>query len=189
MNSMQFLVTTFFDLYIMVVILRIWLQAARADFYNPFSQFIVKATQPVLKPLRRVIPSIGNIDLATLTFAYALCVLKFVLLMLMASNGAVGFSPDFLIIGLLALIKAGGKLLFWVLLLRAILSWVSQGRSPIEYVFHQLTEPMLAPIRRILPSMGGLDLSVLVLFIALQFANFLMGYLTSTLFGPIWYRL
>ncbi|MFA0698087.1 YggT family protein, partial [Vibrio sp. 10N.222.49.C9] len=84
MNSMQFLVTTFFDLYIMVLILRIWLQAARADFYNPFSQFIVKATQPVLKPLRRVIPSIGNIDLATLTFAYALCVLKFVLLMLMA---------------------------------------------------------------------------------------------------------
>ncbi|OBT17376.1 hypothetical protein A9264_00985 [Vibrio sp. UCD-FRSSP16_10] len=189
MNSMQFLVTTVFDLYIMVVILRIWLQAARADFYNPFSQFIVKATQPVLKPLRRIIPSIGNIDLATISFAYVLCVLKFVLLMFIASNGAVGFSPDLLIIGLLALVKAAGKLLFWVLLLRAILSWVSQGRSPMEYVFHQLTEPMLAPIRRILPAMGGLDLSVLVLFLVLQFANFLMGDLTSSLFGPIWYGL
>ncbi|CAM3184618.1 MULTISPECIES: YggT family protein [Vibrio] len=185
MNSMSFLISTVFDLYIMVVILRIWLQAARADFYNPFSQFIVKATQPVVAPLRRVIPSVGSVDLATVLFAYVLCVLKFVAMILIASGGAVSFSIDFLFLGLLSLIKAAGGLLFWVLLLRAILSWVSQGRSPIEYVFHQLTEPMLAPIRRILPPMGGFDLSVLVLFIVLQFANFLMG----DIIGPIWYQL
>ena len=185
MNSMSFLISTLFDLYIMVVILRIWLQAARADFYNPFSQFIVKATQPVVGPLRRGIPSIGSIDLATVLFAYVLCVLKFVALILIASSGSVSFSMDFLFLGLLSLIKAAGGLLFWVLLIRAILSWVSQGRSPIEYVFHQLTEPMLAPIRRIIPAMGGFDLSVLVLFIGLQFANFLMG----DMIGPIWYQL
>lgn len=118
-------------------------------------------------------------------FAYLLCVLKFVALVMVASGGSVSFSADFLFLGLLSLIKAAGGLLFWVLLIRAILSWVSQGRSPIEYVFHQLTEPMLAPIRRILPAMGGFDLSVLVLFIVLQFANFLMG----DLIGPIWYQL
>ncbi|MDE1515959.1 MULTISPECIES: YggT family protein [Vibrio] len=185
MNSMSFLINTLFDLYIMVVILRIWLQAARADFYNPFSQFIVKVTQPVVGPLRRMIPSLGSIDLATVLFAYLLCVLKYVALVLIASSGAVSFSADFLYLGLLSLIKAAGGLLFWVLLIRAILSWVSQGRSPIEYVFHQLTEPMLAPIRRILPAMGGFDFSVLVLFIALQFANFLIG----DLIGPIWYQL
>ncbi|MFV0449343.1 MAG: YggT family protein [Vibrio sp.] len=185
MNSMSFLISTVFDLYIMVVILRIWLQAARADFYNPFSQFIVKATQPVVAPLRRVIPSLGSIDLATVLFAYVLCVVKFVVLILIASKGSVSFSTDFLFLGLLSLVKAAGGLLFWVLLLRAILSWVSQGRSPIEYVFHQLTEPMLAPIRRILPALGGIDLSVLVLFIVLQFANFLMG----DIIGPIWYQL
>ncbi|MGL4225459.1 MAG: YggT family protein [Vibrio sp.] len=185
MNSMSFLINTLFDLYIMVVILRIWLQAARADFYNPFSQFIVKVTQPVVGPLRRMIPSLGSIDLATVLFAYLLCVLKYVALVLIASSGAVSFSTDFLYLGLLSLIKAAGGLLFWVLLIRAILSWVSQGRSPIEYVFHQLTEPMLAPIRRILPAMGGFDFSVLVLFIALQFANFLIG----DLIGPIWYQL
>ncbi|EEY99013.1 YggT family protein [Vibrio cholerae] len=185
MNSMSFLINTLFDLYIMVVILRIWLQAARADFYNPFSQFIVKATQPVVGPLRRVIPSLGSMDLATVLFAYVLCVLKYVALVLIASGGAVTFSADFLFLGLLSLIKAAGGLLFWVLLIRAILSWVSQGRSPIEYVFNQLTEPMLAPIRRIIPVMGGFDLSVLVLFIVLQFANFLMG----DLIGPIWYQL
>ncbi|MGL6027559.1 MAG: YggT family protein [Vibrio sp.] len=185
MNSMSFLINTLFDLYIMVVILRIWLQAARADFYNPFSQFIVKVTQPVVGPLRRMIPSLGSIDLATVLFAYLLCVLKYVALVLIASSGAVSFSADFLYLGLLSLIKAAGGLLFWVLLIRAILSWVSQGRSSIEYVFHQLTEPMLAPIRRILPAMGGFDFSVLVLFIALQFANFLIG----DLIGPIWYQL
>ncbi|QXC57191.1 YggT family protein [Vibrio mimicus] len=185
MNSMSFLINTLFDLYIMVVILRIWLQAARADFYNPFSQFIVKATQPVVGPLRRVIPSLGSMDLATVLFAYVLCVLKYVALVLIASGGAVTFSADFLFLGLLSLIKAAGGLLFWVLLIRAILSWVSQGRSPIEYVFNQLTEPMLAPIRRIIPVMGGFDLSILVLFIVLQFTNFLMG----DVIGPIWYQL
>ena len=185
MNSMSFLISTLFDLYIRVVILRIWLQAARADFYNPFSQFIVKATQPVIAPLRRVVPSIGGIDLATVLFAYVLCVLKFVALILVASGGSVSFSAEFFFLGLLSLIKAAGGLLFWVLLIRAILSWVSQGRSPIEYVFHQLTEPMLAPIRRVIPAMGGFDLSVLVLFIGLQFANFLIG----DMIGPIWFQL
>ncbi len=185
MNAMSFLVSTLFDLYIMVVILRIWLQVARADFYNPFSQFIVKATQPVVAPLRRVIPSIGSLDLATILFAYLLCVLKFIAIVAISSGGNFAFGIEFLFLGFLSLIKAAGGLLFWVLLLRAILSWVSQGRSPIEYVFHQLTEPMLAPIRRILPAMGGFDLSVLVLFIVLQFANFLMG----DLIGQMWYQL
>ena len=185
MNAMSFLVSTLFDLYIMVVLLRIWLQASRADFYNPFSQFIIKATQPVVAPLRRVIPSIGSLDMATLLFAYVLCVGKYVALVLIAAGSNFSFSPDFFFLGLLSLVKAAGGLLFWVLLIRAILSWVSQGRSPIEFVFHQLTEPMLAPIRRILPAMGGFDLSVLVLFIVLQFANFLMG----DFVGPLWYKL
>ena len=185
MNSLGFLVSTAFDLYIMVVLLRIWLQLARADFYNPFSQFVVKATQPVVAPLRRIIPPIGSLDLATLLFAYLLSIAKFVILQLVLTGGAMAFSLDFLWVGGLVLLKAAGGLLFWVLLIRAILSWVSQGRSPIEFVMHQLTEPMTAPIRRFIPAMGGLDLSVLVLFIGLQFANFLIG----DLIGPIWFQL
>ncbi len=181
MSSLNYLISIVFDLYIMVVVLRIWLQAVRADFYNPFSQFIVKATQPVVAPLRRFIPSIGSIDLATLLLAYVLCVTKLIVLILV-DKGVLVLSADFLLFGLLALVKEAGSLLFWILLLRAILSWVSQGRSPVEYVFQQLTEPMLSPIRRIIPAMGGLDLSVLVLFILLQFANKLMG----DVFGVIW---
>ncbi|GAB6264164.1 YggT family protein [Photobacterium sp. CCB-ST2H9] len=185
MNSIGFLVSTAFDLYIMVVLLRLWLQWARADFYNPFSQFVVKATQPVVGPLRRLIPSIGALDLATLLFAYLLTIAKFVILQLVLTKGGVAFSIDLFWISGLSLLKAAGGLVFWVLLIRAILSWVSQGRSPIEYVMHQLTEPMTAPIRRFIPVMGGLDLSVLVLFIGLQFANILIG----DLIGPIWFQL
>jgi YggT family protein len=169
----------------MVVLLRIWLQAVRADFYNPFSQFIVKATQPVIGPLRRIIPSVGSIDVATLLFAYFLSVMKFVIMVMLVSSGSAVLSVQFLFLGLLSLVKAAGGLLFWILLIQAIMSWISQGRSPMEYVFHQLTEPMLSPIRRIIPPMGGLDLSVLVLFIALQFANYLMG----DIIGPVWYQL
>lgn len=184
MNPFSFLITTVFDLYIMVVLMRIWLQASRADFYNPFSQFVVKATQPVLKPLRRMIPSVGSIDLATILFAYVLCVLKFTMLVLVASGGAMVFSIDFLLFGLAALIKAAGGLVFWVLIIRAILSWVSQGRSPIEYLFYQITEPLLAPVRRFLPDLGGIDLSVLVVFVLLQFANYSMVWIF-----PYWNQL
>ncbi|KLV06277.1 membrane protein [Photobacterium aquae] len=184
MNSLGFLVNTLFDLYIMVVLLRIWLQWAKADFYNPFSQFVVKATQPVVGPLRRIIPSVGSLDLATLLFAYLLCVGKILTLLLVLGGGIV-FNPTYLWYGALALLKAAGGLVFWVLLIRAILSWVSQGRSPVEYVMYQLTEPMTAPIRRVIPAMGGLDLSVLVLFLGLQFANFLIG----DIVGQIWFQL
>lgn len=184
MNSLNFLLSTvfaLFDLYIMVVLMRIWLQAARADFYNPFSQFIVKATQPIVGPLRRVIPSIGSIDLATLLFAYILCVIKYVTAIAI-SNGVFVFDLAFFQFGFLSLIKIAGTLLFWVLIIRAILSWVSQGRSPIEYVFQQLTEPMVAPIRRFIPPMGGFDLSLLVIFIGLQFANSIM----ADIVGDLW---
>lgn len=80
-----------------------------------------------------------------------------------------------IIIGALSVLKEFLTLVFWVLILRAILSWVSQGSSPVEYVLQQLTEPFLAPIRRILPPMGGLDLSVLVAIIGLKFIELLLA--------------
>ncbi|MGF1727835.1 YggT family protein [Photobacterium nomapromontoriensis] len=172
MTPLDFLVSTLFQLYTTVVLLRIWLQWAKADFYNPFSQFIVKATQPIVGPLRRIIPSIGSLDMATLVFAYVLCLAKISLILYL---GNYALDTQIFWLAVLSLVKAAGSLVFWVLLLRAILSWVSQGRSPVEYVMHQLTEPMTAPIRRVIPAMGGLDLSVLVLFLCLQFANVVMA--------------
>ncbi len=173
MNATVFLITTVFNLYLMVVLLRLWLQMAKADFYNPFSQFVVKATHPIVKPMRRIIPSVGSFDLATLLLAIIVAALKYVVLKAIFGGN---LNPVALIIvSCIDVLKEFLSLVFWVLILRAVLSWVSQGRNPIEHVMQQLTEPFLAPIRKVLPPMGGLDLSVLVAIIALQFIQLLLS--------------
>lgn len=168
-NGATYLLQTLFDLYIMAVILRIWMQLARVDYYNPFSQFIVKVTSPVLNPLRRVFPAIGRFDIAAAFLALALMALKFFVLIHMQLGQFPYSVVDLLLASLRNVLIIALQLIFWILIVRAILSWFSQGRNPIEFVFAQLTEPMLAPIRRIIPPMGGLDLSVLVLIIFIQF--------------------
>lgn len=172
-DASVFLVNTLFDLYLMVVILRLWLQLVKADFYNPASQFIVKATHPIVGPLRRVIPSIGNFDTATLVLAIAVAALKFVALTLLFGSGMIN-PVTIIILALITVLKQALSLMFWMLIIRAILSWVSQGQNPIEYVLYQLTEPFLAPIRKVIPPIGGLDLSVLIAIIALQFIQILL---------------
>ena len=152
MKTLTFLLSTVIELYTMVVLLRVWMQWARCDFYNPFSQFVVKATQPVVGPLRRIIPAMGPLDSASLLVAFILCVVKAIVLFMVVT-----FQPIIWISALLILIKTVGSLIFWVLLLMAIMSWVSQGRSPVEFVLMQLADPLLRPIRRLLPSMGGID--------------------------------
>lgn len=180
MNAMQFLVTTLFDLYLMVVLLRLWLQWARADFYNPFSQFVVKATNPVLRPLRRIIPGLGGFDLASLVLALLVAALKMVVLMLMLSGNIPPL--EVAIASVITVVKEAFNLVFWVMIIRAILSWISQGHNPFEAVLHQLTEPMLAPVRRFIPPMGGLDLSMLVFLIGLKFFELLLNDLLRALF-------
>lgn len=149
MNTLTFLLSTVIELYTMVLLLRIWMQWAHCDFYNPFSQFVVKVTQPIIGPLRRVIPAMGPIDSASLLVAYILSFIKAIVL--------------FKVVTFL--------LIFWVLLVMAIMSWVSQGRSPIEYVLIQLADPLLRPIRRLLPAMGGIDFSPMILVLLLYVIN------------------
>lgn len=173
MQALHFLIETVFNLYLMVVILRLWLQLVRADFYNPFSQFIVKATNPLVLPLRRVIPSIGSLDTATLILAYVVALLKLLVVQWFLYGQVV--MPASLFGAVIVVIKETLTLLFWILVIRALLSWFSQGRSPVEYVMHQLTEPLLRPVRRVIPPIGGLDLSVLVVLVGLQFLNILLS--------------
>jgi YggT family protein len=178
-NALFFLVDTLLNLYLMVVMLRFWLQAARADFYNPLSQFIVKATNPLLIPLRRVIPSLGKLDTASIVLILLVGLAKITVLFMFSGQP---FMPLTLLNGaLLVVLKEAMSLLFWVLIIRAILSWFSQGRNPMEYVLHQLTEPLLAPVRKVIPPIGGLDLSVLIVLIGLQFLQVLLQSLTLSL--------
>ena len=105
MNTLTFLLSTVIELYTMVLLLRIWMQWAHCDFYNPFSQFVVKVTQPIIGPLRRVIPAMGPIDSASLLVAYILSFIKAIVLF-----KVVTFLPIIWIAGLLILLKTIGQL-------------------------------------------------------------------------------
>ena len=166
MKTLTFLLSTVIELYTMALLLRVWMQWARCDFYNPFSQVVVKITQPVVGPLRRIIPAMGPIDSASLLVAFILSVLKAIVLFMVIT-----FQPIIWIAAVLILIKTVGLLIFWVLLVMAIMSWVSQGRSPVEYALIQLAEPLLRPIRNLLPSMGGIDFSPMILVLLLYVIN------------------
>lgn len=180
MNALFFFVKTITTFYVMILLLRIWMQCVRADFYNPLAQFVVKVTQPVVAPLRRIIPSIGPIDTASLVIAY--CVATINIMFLFASFGMAFFDFRALYLAALFIVKAIGMLIFWLLLIRAILSWVSRGNHPAEFLLHQLTEPLMSPIRRVIPAMGGLDFSIMIIFFALYFLN----QLAADIFGGIW---
>lgn len=171
-NAFYFLITLAFDLALFVVILRWWLQWNRADFYNPMSQFVVKATNPLILPLRRIIPAMGKIDSATVLTAFLVSLAKVVAVALLFT----GYSSIVVLLlkAGLNIVLQGLYLLFYILLARAIMSWFSQGRTPVEHLFSQLTEPLVAPIRRVIPPIGMLDLSTMVLVIAIIFVRIIV---------------
>ncbi len=173
MEAINYLLGFAFDAILMILVIRVWLQLVRADFYNPLSQFIVKVSNPLVIPLRRVVPGLGGIDLATLLLAYIFASLKFIVIPLL--NGGAVDIPSALFLGLIYLVKQTGVLLFIIMLVMALMSWVVQGYNPTQVIFHQLTEPFLRPIRKIIPSIGGLDLSVLAAFLLLNVLNILLS--------------
>jgi len=166
MYTLTRLLSIVIELYTMVLLLRVWMQWARCDFYNPFSQFVVKATQPIVGPLRRIIPAMGPLDSASLLVAFVLCFIKAIVLYMVVS-----FQPVIWISALLILVKTTGLMILYVLIAMAVMSWVSQGRSPVEYALVQLTEPLLRPIRRLLPAMGGIDFTPMILVLLLYVLN------------------
>ncbi|OEJ07576.1 hypothetical protein BHE89_04185 [Shigella sp. FC1967] len=168
---LNFVILTLLQLYTSVLLLRVWMQCVRADFYNPFSQFIVKITQPIVRPLRSVIPSIGPIDTASVLLAYILILLGIIIPSYL-SGTSIPFSLMFPF-AFIELLTAAGKIIFWLIIIRAILSWVSQGRNPIDHLLFQLTEPLMAPIRRVIPAMGGLDFSAMIVILVLYALNYL----------------
>jgi len=173
MEAINYLLDFVFNAILMVLIIRVWLQLVRADFYNPLSQFIVKVSNPIVIPVRRLIPGFGGIDFATLLLAYVIACSKFVIIPLL--NGGSIDAISTLILGFVYLVKQSGFLLFIVMLVMALMSWVVQGYNPTQVILHQLTEPFLRPIRNIVPNIGGLDLSMIVAFLILNVINILLS--------------
>ncbi|MGE8497328.1 MAG: YggT family protein [Pseudomonas sp.] len=169
-----YILQTIGSLYLLIVLLRFILQLVRADFYNPLSQFIVRATHPLLKPLRKIIPSFAGLDLASLVLAI-LVQLVLMALTLMLMGYGLGDPLQLLVWSIIGVTALFLKVLFFALIISVILSWVAQGsRNPAAELVHQICEPLLAPIRRILPSMGGLDLSPIVAFLILNLIDMLV---------------
>ena len=162
-----FLVEVLFSLYIIAVVIRLLLGFARASFHNPLSQFLVKVTNPVLLPLRRFIPAIGSIDTSAVLLAYGLTLVKISLLFLI-SRGAIMF-PESLFVALGDLLKT----IIWVyiiaLILQAVISWVGSAQgNPVSPLINSLTNPILRPIRKVVPLVGMMDLSPLFAILGLN---------------------
>ena len=161
-----FLVDTVLGIYILIVLLRFLFQLARADFYNPLSQFIVKASNPPLARLHQLIPSLWGIDLGAIVLLLILEGLRLSVTALM-----LGHTPrvgGVLILSIGELLKLAVYVVVFSIFVRALLSWVSSGANhPMARLLGSFTEPLLAPARRLLPATGGLDLSPIILFIIL----------------------
>lgn len=172
-------IQTLGSLYLLVVMLRFLFQLVRADFYNPLSQFVVKATNPLLIPLRRLIPGVYGIDIASLFLAL---IVQYVAIQLTAFVFGYGIiNPlNVTLWGLVGLLSLTANIFFWGLLIMVIASWVApQSYNPALLLVRQLVEPVCTPFRRLIPPMGGLDISIIFAFLALNVVQILIKYLAG----------
>ena len=169
-----YVLQTLGSLYLLIVLLRFVLQLVRANFYNPLCQFAVKATQPLLKPLRRIIPSMFGLDMSSLVLAI-LVQLALMALTLLLTYGTIGNPLQLLIWSLIGVTALFLKIFFFALIISVILSWVAPGsHNPGAELVNQICEPALAPFRKILPSLGGLDISPILAFMVLKLIDMLV---------------
>ncbi len=168
-----FLIDSLLSLYILAVLLRFLLQWSSADFYNPISQFLVKATHPPLRLLRRYVPSIGKIDTSSLVLVFGLQMLAdFSILLLKGVEISIGALT---ILSLTQLISLLINIFIYAVFARAILSWINPGTfNAASSILHSLTEPLLNLCRRIIPDLGGIDLSPLAALMFLQLAKMVL---------------
>ncbi len=179
-NPVIFLIDVLFDIYIAIMLLRFLLQTVGADFYNPISQFIVKATQKPVFITRRLIPSVRGLDLATLVLALALIFIK--LTVLYAIGGMQPSIAGILIQGLYDLIQLVIDIFIFAIFVQAILSWVNPDpHNPVSGLLRSLTSPVLRPVRKFMPAMGGMDLSPIVALVGLMFIKRLILYIFQML--------
>lgn len=165
--------------YMSVVLLRFLLQLARADFYNPISQFVVKATNPPLRPLRKIIPGWGGIDGAALVLAVLIQAVTFFFMLLIYNSGMPAFNPLTLLVwGALNVLSLIVKIYFWSVIAVVVVSWIApQSGHPAIQLVAQITEPVMRPVRNIMPSMGGLDLSPIIVFLILNVLDVVLNHM------------
>ncbi len=172
-QALYFIVKTLVQLYLLLLLLRFWLPVLRADFRNPIAQGILRLTSPLVIPVRRFISPIGRLDTATILVAF---VLEFLLVLaLLALRGLnVGTLP-MAITAILELAIQSLNLFFFVILIKVLLSWVApQNYNPIIALLNTMAEPVLIPFRRIVPAIGGFDISPIFAIVLLKAAEIVL---------------
>lgn len=172
-NPLVFLVQVIFGLYGVAVLLRFLFQLVRADFYNPISQFIVRITKPLLNPLRRVIPGWRGWDFAALVLAWLVIAVELGIVMALTGLGAQPAAA--LALAIPELVDLTLNIFLVALLIQVILSWISPGHyNPAVGLTYSLTQPLLGPVQRRMPNLGGIDLSPMVVMIGLYLLKMLL---------------
>ena len=172
-NASAYLIDAVSTVFLVLVALRFLLQLARADFYNPLSQFIVKVTNPFLKPLRRIIPGWGGIDFASVVLL--LIVQTLALLLTFLAIGKSIHVSALMVLSVAALISLILNCYLMTILIQVILSWVGPHHyNPITALLYSLNEPVLRPARRIIPPISGIDFSPFIVLIVIQLAKILI---------------
>ena len=172
-DPLLFIIGTIFGLYILAFMLRFLFQWVRADFYNPVSQFIVKISNPLLLPLRRLIPGFAGIDIASVIIILFLTAVKQSLILLIKGYGLSGLAVAvYTIADSLQMVL---NLFFFTILIQMILSWVApQQYNPASLLLYKINEPLLRPARRLLPPISGIDLSPMLVMILLKVTQMLL---------------
>ncbi len=173
-SAIVFVVNAITSLYLLVLLLRFWMPWLRADFRNPLAQGILRFTSPLVVPVRRIVPSFGRLDTATVLVAFVIQYLTVLLLLLI-----MGQTAGIAAIALTALVKLivlSINLFVYAIFIRIILSWISQGGyNPATAIIATLTEPVLRPFRRLIPPMGGFDISPIFAIILLLAATIVVN--------------
>lgn len=163
----NYVVSSLLGAYTLIVLLRFVLQLAKASFYNPISQGIVKITAPLLNPLRRIIPGFMGLDIAALVLAILLNMTLVIISLLLAGNNPVSALSVILIYAVLQTITSLMNIFAFALIVSIILSFVApMSNHPAAMLVFQIAEPLMAPFRKLIPPMGGIDISPLFVFIA-----------------------
>lgn len=157
-QALYYIIQSIGQLLLLLLLLRFWLPWFRADFRNPIAQGILRLTSPIIVPVRRVLPSVGRLDTATILVAY---ILQFLLItLLVALQGRLFNAVPIAIVAAIELVILSLNLFFFVILIRIILGWFAPAtHNPLTMMLHSLAEPILAPFRRWVPPMGGIDIS------------------------------
>jgi len=176
-----YIISTLGTLYISLVLLRFLAQLVRADYYNPMSKALVKYTNPLLVPLRKIIPGLLGIDLAALVLALLLQAILIQVILLLAGYGWI--NPLYLLawsaISLLGLVLT---FYYWGVIIMIIASWVApQSHNPVLSLLQQILDPVMAPFRKIIPPLGMLDLSPMIFLMVLHIIrNYVLPVLASS---------